>query len=92
MKRETVTLVGRAHDLSIENGAARWQVTIRQGSGQVADFTLQASAPAVLEQVERMAEGALIGLIATLPSKRQCVPGAALTVTRLEILGKPQAA
>lgn len=90
MKRETVTLVGRAHSLSLADDTATWQITVRRADRPATDFNLQARQAQVLEQFERMTEGQLIGVIAELPPKRQRVPGAPLTVTRLEILGKAQ--
>lgn len=92
MKRETLTLVGRAHSLAFADGTASWTIAIRRSAdpNHLTDFNLQARQTAVLEKFETMDEGQLIGVIAELPPVCQRVPGAPLTVTRLEILGKAQ--
>ena len=96
MKRETVALVGRAHSLSFDDGTASWTIAVSRcvnpGTKVTTDFNLQARQTRVLEQFEAMDEGQLIGVIAELPPVRKRTPGAPLTVTRLEILGKPLAA
>jgi hypothetical protein len=92
MKRETLTLVGRAHSLAFDDGTASWKIAIRRSAdpNHLIDFNLQARQTQVLEQFEAMDEGQLIGVIAELPPVRLRVPGAPLTVTRLELLGKAQ--
>lgn len=68
---------------------ATWQIAVRRREGTRTDFNLRAVQRSVLEQFERMDDGQLIGVIAELPPVRQRVSGAPLTVTRLELLGKP---
>lgn len=89
MPQPTITLVGRAHSLAFNDGTASWRIDVKRTmelTPMIYEFALQARLPGVLEQFERMDDGQLIGVIAELPPKR--VPGALLTVTRLEILGK----
>lgn len=90
MKRETLTLVGRAHSLALADGTATWRIAIRRSAdpNHLTDFNLQARQTAVLEQFETMKEGQLVGVIAELPPVRQRVPGAPLTVIRLELLSR----
>lgn len=92
--RPTLTLVGRAHSLAFDNGTASWRMNVKRTmelTPMIYEFALQARLPGVLEQFERMDEGQLIGVIAEVPPKRQLQPGVPLTVTRLELLGKPVA-
>lgn len=91
--RPTITLVGRAHSLAFAEGTATWSIAIRRSADpdHLTDFNLRGFHSRVLEQFERMDEGQLIGVIAEVPPKRQLQPGVPLTVTRLEILGKPVA-
>ena len=75
--------------LCVANDTATWKIAVRRRqAGSTDDFTLQTRQAQVLEQFEAMDEGQLIGVIAELPPVRQRVPGAPLTVTRLELLGK----
>lgn len=89
--RESLTLVGRAHSLAFDDGIASWKIAVRMSTlGGPSDFSLQARHTHVLEQFEAMDEGTLIGVIAELPPVRKREPGVPLTVTRLELLGKPR--
>ena len=90
MKRDLITLVGWAHSLAFSEGTASWKITIRRSTDpdHVTDLNLHARQTKVLEQFESMDEGQLIGVIAELPPVRKRTPGAPLTVTRLELLGK----
>ena len=85
--RSTITLVGRAHSIDITSDPVRLKIAVRWRQGEPwTDYRLQASQREVLEQIKHLADGQLIGVIGTLPAA--AAPGAALTVTRLEILGK----
>jgi hypothetical protein len=90
MAEPPITLVGRAHSIDLTSDPVRLKITTRHSQGKAsltADYRLQASQREVLEQIKHLADGQLIGVIGTLPAA--AAPGAALTVTRLEILGKP---
>ena len=92
MKRETVTLVGRAHDLAFIDGDSTWKITINRGQRGLFDFNCVADSKQSIEAFEVMDEGQLIGVIAeVLSSWRVADPNAQLLVQRLEILGKPLA-
>jgi hypothetical protein len=85
--RSSITLVGRAHGIVLVSDPVRLKIAIRRLQTLATDnYWLQASRPEVLEQLQHVTEGQLIGVICTLPAA--AAPAAALTVTRLEILGK----
>ena len=95
MKPSSITLVGRAHNLTIQEEAAVWQIAVRRSQDPAAGvdtFNLRAihSHRRGIEQFQRMEEGSLIGVIAEVPPKRQLVAGVQLTVIRLELLDKPE--
>lgn len=91
MKRETVTLVGRAHGLAFIDGNSTWKVTINRGQRGLFDFNCVADSKQSIEAFEVMDEGQLIGVIAEVPPSWS-VTNLQLLVQRLEILGKPLAA
>lgn len=88
--RSSITLVGRAHSIDLISDPVRFKIAIRRRQGDIqatVDLRLQASQREVLQQLQQVSDGQLIGVICTLPAA--AAPGAALTVTRLETLGKP---
>jgi hypothetical protein len=85
--RSSITLVGRAHSIDLTSDPVRLKIAIRRiQTLATTDYRLQASRPEVLEQLQHVSDGQLIGVICTLPAA--AAPAAALTVTRLEILGE----
>lgn len=90
MKRETITLVGRAHGLSFDDGTASWKITINRGQRGLFDFNCVADSKQSIEAFEVMDEEQLIGVIAEVPPSWS-VTNPQLLVQRLEILGKPLA-
>lgn len=93
MKPSSITLVGRTHNLTIQEEAAAWQIAVRRSQDPAAGvdtFNLRAIHSRVIEQFQRMEEGSLIGVIAELPPERQLAAGVPLTVIRLELLDKPK--
>lgn len=90
MKRELITLVGRAHSLAFIDGDSTWKITINRGQRGLFDFNCVADSKQSIEAFELMDEGSLIGVIAEVPPSWSVTNQ--LLVQRLEILGKPLAA
>jgi hypothetical protein len=96
MAEPPITLVGRAHSIDLTSNPARLEISIRRRHVDVMPFSdtwvtityrLQSSQPDVLEQLRQVTDGQLISVNGLMPAA--VAPGAALDVTRLEILGKP---
>jgi hypothetical protein len=90
MPCSSITLVGRAHSIDITSDPVRLKIAIRRiQTLATTDYRLQASRPEVLEQLQHVSDGQLIGVICTLPAAvgpSETFP--VLTLTRLEILGE----
>jgi hypothetical protein len=83
--RPRFSCVGRIHSLTIDNGFATWKLQ-EPRNGEPFDFRLKTTSPDVLEQLATIADGALVGVIASLD--RASAPGEPYTVTRLEVLSR----
>jgi hypothetical protein len=85
--RNETTYAGTIHGLSISDGIARFRLAVPRSAGGIAIYRFKVTNRDILENLQQVTEGQLIGVVAVQPAASAL--GEPATVTTLRILGKP---